>query len=367
MPPAIPSPDRSGAVRRVRRVVIVSPAPVQSLDIAGPAEVFSQAGRVLGLSQGGTGQGATGSANSFPPLYDVEVVVVPMQAPGGSSLGRTLFAPGRSLAELVADRRPIDTLIVGGGEGARGRNHEPELREAVRRLTRRSRRVASVCTGAFVLAAAGLLDGRRAVTHWRWCERLAREYPRIRVEPEPIYTRDGDLWTSAGITAGMDLALALVEEDHGHALALAIARELVMFLRRPGGQSQFSVALTSQAAPSAGMRDLVAWIADNLHRSLDVETLAARAGMSPRHFARVFLREVGVPPGRMIDRMRVEAARRRLEQTPQGLVSEGLAAVAAKCGFGGEEAMRRAFVRYLNIPPGAYRDRFRSAPHSSLS
>jgi transcriptional regulator GlxA family with amidase domain len=154
----------------------------------------------------------------------------------------------------------------------------------------------------------------------------------------------------------MDLALALIEEDHGHALALALARELVMFLRRPGGQSQFSVALTSQAAPSAGMRDLVAWIADNLHRPLDVDTLAGRAGMSPRHFARVFLREVGVPPGRMVDRMRVEAARRRLEQTPQGL-----AAVAAKCGFGGEEAMRRAFMRHLNIPPGAYRDRFRSA------
>jgi len=283
-------------------VLIVSPAPVQSLDIAGPAEVFSQAGRVLGWSRGVPGQGGGDDANSVPPLYDVEVVVVPMLAPpqAGSTLGRTLFAPGRSLAELVAERRPIDTLIVGGGEGARSRNHEPELREAVRRLARRSRRVASVCTGAFVLAAAGLLDGRRAVTHWRWCERLASEYPRIRVEAEPIYTRDGDLWTSAGITAGMDLALALVEEDHGHALALAIARELVMFLRRPGGQSQFSVALTSQAAPSAGMRDLVAWVADNLHRPLDVETLAARAGMSPRHFARVFLREVGVPLGLLV-------------------------------------------------------------------
>jgi transcriptional regulator GlxA family with amidase domain len=176
----------------------------------------------------------------------------------------------------------------------------------------------------------------------------------VRVEPEPIFIRDGNLWTSAGVTAGIDLALALVEEDHGHALALAIARELVMFLRRPGGQGQFSAALAAQAAPSASLRDLVAFIADNLHRPLTVDMLAERAHLSPRQFARVFTRELGVSPGRMVDRMRVETARRRLEEAP-----DGLAVVAAACGFGTEETMRRAFLRHLGTPPGAYRERFR--------
>jgi transcriptional regulator GlxA family with amidase domain len=276
-----------------------------------------------------------------------------------------MLAAGRRLAALVADERPLDTLIVAGGEGARHRAQEPELRAAIRRLAGRARRVASVCTGAFLLAAAGLLDGRRAVTHWRWCEHLAQLYPRIRVEAAPIYIRDGDLWTSAGVTAGMDLALALVEEDHGHGLALAIARELVMFLRRPGGQSQFSATLAAQSAPGSApvtaMRDLVAWMADHLDLPLTVEDLAARTRFSPRQFARVFARELGVSPGLMVDRMRVEAARRRLEEAQQGL-----AAVAASCGFGTEETMRRAFLRHLGTPPGAYRERFRRGPGEAL-
>jgi transcriptional regulator GlxA family with amidase domain len=340
--------------RSLRRVLIIAPAPAQLLDLAGPAEVFAQAGRLLALSNGGSGQLGT-----FAPLYRVEVAVVPAQGqpdqPATTSGVR--LAAGPSLADLVADRRPLDTLIAAGGEGARSRAEEPELRAAVRQLASRAERVASVCTGAFVLAAAGLLDGKRTATHWRWCDRLARSYPSVRVEPEPIFTRDGDLWTSAGVTAGIDLALALVEEDHGHALALAIARELVMFLRRPGGQAQFSTALAAQAAPNASLRDLVAWIADNLHRPLTVDVLAARACLSPRHFARIFSRELGVSPGRMVDRMRVEAARRRLEDGP-----EGLATVAAVCGFGSEEAMRRAFLRHLGTPPGAYRERFRCPP-----
>ena len=339
--------------RPLRRVLIIAPAPAQLLDLAGPAEVFAQAGRLLALAEGGSGQLGT-----FAPLYAVEVAVVPAKAQDlPTTTSGVRLAAGPSLAELVADRRPLDTLIAAGGEGARNRADEPELRTAVRALASRARRVASVCTGAFVLAAAGLLDGKRTATHWRWCDRLAESYPRVRVEPEPIFTRDGDLWTSAGVTAGIDLALALVEQDYGHALALAIARELVMFLRRPGGQGQFSAALAAQAAPSTSLRDLVAFIADNLHRPLTVETLAARASLSPRQFARVFARELGVSPGRMVDRMRVEAARRRLEEVP-----EGLAAVAAACGFGSEETMRRAFLRHLGTPPGAYRDRFRRPP-----
>jgi transcriptional regulator GlxA family with amidase domain len=326
-----------------RRVLILAPAPAQLLDLAGPAEVFAQA------------------SSNRPGGYTVDVAIIAgargLPATGaGVSLGTNA-----SLKELLADRRPLDTLIVGGGEGARTRDGELELRHAVRRLSRRARRTVSVCTGAFILAAAGLLDGRRATTHWRWGAELARRYPKVKVDPEPIFTRDGDLWTSAGITAGMDLALALVEEDHGHPLALAIARELVMFLRRPGGQGQFSATLAAQSTPTTApghdMRDLVAWMADNVHKPLTVETLAERAHLSPRQFARVFRRELGVPPGRMIDQMRIEAAKRRLEEAPQGL-----AAIAAACGFGAEETMRRSFLRHLGIPPGAYRERFRRPP-----
>jgi len=324
-----------------RRVLILAAAPAQLLDVAGPAEVFAQANRL-----------------SATPLYDVEVAVVPMagrKAP--STTSAVELAAGRSLAALLADRRPLDTLIVAGGEGARERAGEPALCDAVRRLARRSRRVASVCTGAFILAAASLLDNKRAATHWRWCALLAATYPQIGVDPEPIFTRDGNLWTSAGITAGIDMTLALVEEDHGHRLALAVARQLVMFLRRPGGQQQFSAVLAAQTVAAADLRDLVAWIADNLHKPLTVELLAERARLSPRQFARVFARELGVTPAKLIDQLRVEAARRRLEETPKGL-----AAVAAACGFGSEETMRRAFLRQLGTPPGAYRERFRRPP-----
>jgi transcriptional regulator GlxA family with amidase domain len=330
-----------------KRVLIIAPAPAQILDFAGPAEVFAQAER---LSASGRGE------KMFPPLYDVEVAILP--AATGQDLGATTcgvsVAAGRTLADLLTDGRPIDTLIIAGGEGARNRAEEPDLRAAVRLLAERARRVASVCTGAFVLAASGVLDGRRAVTHWRWCDRLAREYPATNVDPEAIYTHDGSIWTSAGVTAGMDLMLALVEADHGHALALAIARELVMFLRRPGGQGQFSATLAAQTGLGSGLHDLVAWIADNLQRPLTVEALADRMRFSPRQFARVFARELGVSPGLMVDRMRVEAARRHLEEA-----EHGLAAVAAACGFGTEETMRRAFLRHLGTPPGAYRDRFR--------
>jgi transcriptional regulator GlxA family with amidase domain len=334
-----------------RRVLILGAAPAQSLDLIGPAEIMSQASRLQGAG-----------------LYEIELAVVPAEAQpdGPTTSSGVVLAPGRSLAALVADPRPLDTLIIAGGKGARQRAEEPELRSAVSRLAQRARRVASVCTGAFVLAAAGLLDGRRAVTHWRWCETLAELYPFVRVETAPIYVRDGNLWTSAGVTAGMDLALALVEEDHGHAIALAIARELVMFLRRPGGQCQFSVTLAAQTAPGSAqitvMRDLVAWMADNLHRPLTVEDLASRTRFSPRQFARVFARELGVPPGLMVDRLRVEAARRHLEEA-----QHSLAAIAASCGFGTEETMRRAFLRHLGTPPGAYRERFRRGGEDEVS
>ena len=218
------------------------------------------------------------------------------------------------------------------------------------------RRLASVCSGTFLLAEAGLLDGRRATTHWRVCDELAHRYPKITVERDPIFVGDRGVYTSAGVTAGMDLALALVEEDHGRELALRVARQLVMFLKRPGGQSQFSAQLAVQAADREPLRELQAWIADHLDADLSVAELASQVAMSERNFARVFTREVGLTAARFVERARVEGARRRLEES-----TDGVEMIAARCGFGSAEVMRRAFLRLLGVPPSAYRGRFRSA------
>jgi transcriptional regulator GlxA family with amidase domain len=325
-----------------RRVLILGAAPVQLLDLAGPVEVLAQAGRLHGM--------ACGLAKPTP-LYDVTSHVVP--APGLAQTSAHLtFRPAESEASLLGITA-LDTLIVIGGEGARERADDRQLQKLLRHLAPRARRLVSVCTGAFILAAAGLVEGRRVTTHWRYCAELARRHPRVIVDPEPIYIRDGALWTSAGVTAGMDLVLALIEEDHGHPLALAVARELVLFLRRPGDQKQFSAALAAQSRGGARLSGLMAWMADNLHRPLNIEALAAQACLSPRQFARVFREETGVTPARFLERLRVEAARRRLES------GRGpLAAVVASCGFGTEETMRRAFLRQVGASPGDYRDRF---------
>ena len=307
---------------------------VQILDVAGPFQIFVRA--------------AESSKGRLP--YTVRMATT---TPSGSIRTNCDLVLGGGV-HYRSIRGRIDTLLIAGGTGAEQASSDEGLRRWLTATAPRVRRLGSICTGAFVLAAAGLLDGKRVATHWQWCARLAALYPQLRVDPEPIFTREGNLWTSAGITAGIDLTLAMVEEDHGHRLALAVARQLVMFLRRPGGQQQFSAALAAQAAPSASLRDLVAWIADNLHKPLTVELLAERARLSPRQFARVFARELGVTPSKLIDRLRVEAARRRLEESPRGL-----AAVAMACGFGSEETMRRAFLRQLGTPPGAYRERFR--------
>jgi transcriptional regulator GlxA family with amidase domain len=217
--------------------------------------------------------------------------------------------------------------------------------------------VASVCSGAFLLAEAGVLAGRRATTHWESCDALARRHPDVEVDPDPIFVRDGNVLTSAGVTAGMDLALALVEDDHGPERALAVARQLVMYVRRPGGQSQFSAALRAQRAERRPLRELQAWVADHLDADLSVEALARRAAMSPRNFARAFAAEAGVTPARYVEEVRVEAARRLLEGT--GRPVDG---IAAACGFGSAETMRRAFLRTVHVPPSEYRKRFRKEP-----
>jgi len=216
-----------------------------------------------------------------------------------------------------------------------------------------ARRVASVCTGAFLLAEAGLLAGRRATTHWAFSDELAARFPDVHVDPEPIHIRDGNIVTSAGVTAGIDLALGLVEEDIGRAASLAVARDLVVFLRRPGGQAQFSAQLRAQAAQREPLREVQHWITEHPAADLSVDKLAARAGLSPRQFARAFAAETGVPPGRHVAATRLEAARRMLEDC-----SDGIEQVARACGYGNCETMRRAFVKALGVPPGSYRNRF---------
>ncbi|MER5579699.1 GlxA family transcriptional regulator, partial [Streptomyces massasporeus] len=217
-------------------------------------------------------------------------------------------------------------------------------------------RLVSVCTGAAVLAGAGLLDGRRATTHWAYCERIAREHPAVEIDPDPVYVRDGHISTSAGVTAGIDLALALVEEDLGRDAALTIARHLVVFLRRPGNQAQFSAQLAAQTAHREPLREVQRWITDHPDADLGVDTLADRARLSPRHFARAFRAETGMTPGRYVDRVRLEHARRLLEDT-----ADGVEEIARTSGYGTPEAMRRAFVRTLGTPPAEYRRRFRPA------
>ncbi len=244
-----------------------------------------------------------------------------------------------------------------GGEGSR--RADPELVAWLRAHGRRANRLVSVCTGAFLLAEAGLLNGRRVTTHWSYCRALAAKYPGISVDPDPIFVRDGNVATSAGVTAGIDLALALVEDDLGRQAALDIARHLVVFLRRPGNQAQFSAQLAGQLANREPLRDVQRWIADHPAADLSVETLASQASLSPRQFARAFAAEVGMPPGRYVDRVRLETARRRLEDT-----AEGVEQTARSCGYGTPEAMRRAFIRALGVSPGEYRRRFRPGAHA---
>jgi transcriptional regulator GlxA family with amidase domain len=222
--------------------------------------------------------------------------------------------------------------------------------------------VTSVCSGAFLLARAGLLEGRTVTTHWASTAELARRHPELTVDPNPIFVRDGDIWTSAGVTSGMDLSLALVEEDLGRETAVEIARWLVLFLQRPGGQAQFSTHLSAQLAERRPLRDLQSWMADNLDADLRVEALADRAAMSPRNFARFFRREIGMTPAAYVEELRVERARQLLEQS-----ADPVELISARCGFGTPETMRRAFARRVGVPPADYRARFKRAPEAVAS
>jgi transcriptional regulator GlxA family with amidase domain len=322
-----------------REVVILVYPGVQSLDLVGPMEVFSGAHLLLDLES----RGERG--------YRVSVVSCD-GAPLATSSGLTI-TPDASLSKAPTD---IDTLIVAGGYGSHEAAADAATIAWLGRAAGGARRTASVCTGAFLLAQVGLLDGRRATTHWASAEELARRYPAVEVDPEPIFLRDGNVWTSAGVTAGMDLALALVEDDLDRELALTIARHLVLFLRRPGNQSQFSATLATQQPHREPLREAQRHAVENLAADLSVEAMAVRAHMSPRHFARSFRAEVGVTPARYVEQVRLEAARRCLEDT-----SDPVGAVAASCGFGTPETMRRVFLRALGVGPAEYRRRFQAA------
>jgi transcriptional regulator GlxA family with amidase domain len=246
----------------------------------------------------------------------------------------------------------VDTLIVAGGQGVEAAAADPVVIDWVQLRAKRARRIASVCTGAFLLAASGLLDGRRAATHWSNCAELAHRYPKVHVESDPIFVRDGSVWSSAGVTAGIDLALALVEEDLGPTVALAVARFLVVFMKRPGGQAQFSTALALQAADDK-FGALHEWINKHLGDDLPLPVLAEQAGMSERSFSRHYAEATGLTPARAIERLRVEAARRLLSES--GLPAKR---ISLRCGFGSEETMRRSFLRLLAVTPQEYRTRF---------
>lgn len=308
----------------IKRIGFLLYPDFQILDATGPIAAFEIAGRMAGGS------------------YELATL-----STGG---GLVRSSSNVVLVSTVTDNTSaLDTLIIVGGEGSRQAMHCPLTQALVRAQAGSVRRICSVCSGAYLLAAAGLLDGRRATTHWRRAEDLARLFPRIAVEPDAIHVRDGHVWTSAGITAGIDLALALIAEDLGEAIARRVAQEMVVYYRRPGGQSQFS-ALLDMGGGESRFSDLLGWMRGHLGERLTIEVLAREAAMSPRHFTRAFTRSIGMSPARAVERLRLEAARERVEHS-----AEPIEAIAATTGFIDPERMRRAFLRAFGQPPQAMR------------
>jgi transcriptional regulator GlxA family with amidase domain len=356
---------RSHSISNPRRLSIVVYPEVQALDVTGPHEVFAMANRMATDPPAGSGLTATHPTDVPPYVLEVVAAQTDVADPPGAvrcSSGLAIVVDrlvGGGRQVIASADRDIDTVMVAGGQGTVQASVDRRLLTWLVGVAPSCRRVASVCSGAFVLAAAGLLDGKRATTHWSECETLRELFPRVQVEDDPIFVRDGKVSTSAGITAGMDLALAFVEEDLGRELALAVSRWLVMFVQRSGGQSQFSLQLAAQLANREPLRDLQAWIIDHPDQDLRVAALAERAAMSPRHFARVFREEVGLTPAQYVEQVRVEVARRLLESTDRSLQQ-----VALGAGFGTVETLKRAFHRSIQTTPRAYRRHFtRSGAH----
>jgi transcriptional regulator GlxA family with amidase domain len=323
---------------RERHIVIVAFDGVQPLDVVGPHEVF------VGAGQAASARGRTGG-------YRVTLASAGWGGPVTSESGLVL-----GTAPWPGSDERIDTLVIPGGNGAESAAADETLLSFVRAAAPRCRRVATVCSGAFIGAAAGLLDGRRVTTHWARATRLRRVHPGLEVDPDPIYVRDGKYWSSAGVTAGIDLSLALVEDDLGVEVAQTIARWLVMFLHRPGGQTQFASPVWVPRAERSTLRAVQTLIEAAPGGDHCLPNLAAAASMSVRHFTRVFTDEVGETPSRFVERTRLEAARRELETT-----ADTLDVVALRCGLGSAETLRRVFQRHLGVAPDAYRRRFRTS------
>lgn len=324
------------------RVIILATPDAQPLDVAGPYEVFALTARKLSEIGDDRRRG-----------YEVQLLTMGKGRYITGALGLSIVAKGT----CQSFKGDIDTLLVVGGMEPWNPVGQRSIVDWIQLHAPLARRICGVCTGAFVLAEAGLLDGRHATTHWYFCQQLASRYPKIRVDPEPIFVQDANIYTCAGVTSGMDLALALVEQDFGTDVAVRIARAYVMFLRRPGGQSQFSTPLSFTGSAQSPLSKLQIWIINHLHEALNVEQMAARVNMSPRNFARVFRRQFQMTPGEYLDHARVEAARKRLEET-----NETIENVAEATGFLTASTMRRAFGRVLDVTPADYRARFRSIP-----
>lgn len=334
---------------RPRRVAILIFDGCAALDVAGPLEVFGFAERWLQL----TGQvPGPALANHLTGSAYALSVLARRPGPVATMSGLKLMAE-QAIGEADED---IDTLLIAGGVGVEQARKDPGLVAWINHMAGRVRRVASICTGAFLLAESGLLKGRRATTHWNYCHQLATEFPDVTVEPDRIAVRDGAVYSSGGITAGIDLTLSLVEEDWGRETAAIVGRWILVFPNRPGGQSQFSACLTNGFGARRDFRELQDWIVAHPAEDLGVEALAARMSMSPRHFARTFEREVGLTPAKFVELARLERARAQLEQTRLPVES-----IARQCGFGTTEQMRRTFQRALRVSPLDYRARFRYA------
>ena len=324
---------RRNATHKRRRITVVVVPPVEELDLVGPLQVFSSVNRLAAQE-----------------VYSIEVVTTARQLKVDGEGGVLAFLAQSHLADV---KGPFDSVLLVCGVGTRSA-HDLELFAWLQETAIGVRRLGAVCVGAFLLAEAGLLDNKKATAHWKFGPELARRYPKVKVEFDRVWVRDGKIYTSAGISAGIDLALAWVEEDCGHAMAHEAARELVLFLRRPSGQRQLSVSLSSQASEMRSIQELQVWIAENLHKRLSVQELAERTAMSTRNFERVFTREVGTTPSQYVLQMRVEAARNHLERGDRGIKQ-----VAAVVGFSNDDSLRRAFVRLLGITPRRYRELLR--------
>jgi transcriptional regulator GlxA family with amidase domain len=319
-----------------RRISLLIFPRVHLMNLAGPLDVFARASQAL-----------THAGKRHAPAYEIQLLTIDeMPLVTASGLG---LVGGRQWTQAVT---PIDTLLLVAGSTEMDSPIAPELLAWLRASVDSVRRIGSVCSGAFALAAAGILDGRGATTHWKLVDKLAQRYPRVSVDADKIFVQDGNVWTSAGASTGADLALAMVEEDHGHALALEIARHMVLFLRRPGAHSQFSSQLAAQAADLQPIRELIAWISEHLDADLSVPMLAKRAGMSGRNFSRVFSQQVGTTPARFVARLRLQAAKARLQAT-----SDNVETIASRAGFGDVETLRRQLRSEIGSTPRAYRAR----------